>query len=204
MQVVLSYKAEVDTYFDPDTVILSQHLQTGRCLFVHVYLWYPSFWSLPLSHVIPWIKTDRNTRSISIIPPFVGELQLFGRKLLLKVPVLRGQLTILLWFCNGHCHIHYDTDTSTKVFTVSCSLTPLSSKSIPCHTRTTRPWYSAVILSSVYTFFLQLLWSLLESDNGYYFSAEKNTANIQLQGLQKKHMGQWQSVHDKERKRKSF
>jgi len=144
MQEVLLVITMGGTYFDPR---LLYYLNIFRpdcvCLLMCIF-------DIPVLFLISpdfscHALTDRNIRSISIIPPFVGELRLFGRKLLLKVPVLRGQLTILLWFCNGTCHTDYDTDTSTKVFTVSCSLTPLSSKSIPCHTQTTGPWYSAVI-----------------------------------------------------------
>lgn len=152
MQVVLVIKQRL-TYILTQTLLyyLNIFRPSGVCLLMCIcnipvlFLISPPFSLYPLDK-----NLQKYSQTISIIPPFVGELQLFGRKLLLKVPVLGGQLTIFLEFCNGPCHTHYDVDTSTKVFTVSCSLTPLSSKSIPCHTPTMRPWYSAVILSLVH------------------------------------------------------
>ncbi len=80
---------------------------SGVCLLMCIcntpvlFLISPPFSLYPLDK--DWQK---HSQTISIIPPFVGVLQLFGRKLLLKVPVLRGQLTIKLGFCNGPCHTH--------------------------------------------------------------------------------------------------
>ncbi len=152
MQMVLLVIKQRLTHILTQTLLYNLNIfrLSGVCLLMCIcntpvlFLISPPFSLYPLDK--DWQK---HSQTISIIPPFVGVLQLFGRKLLLKVPVLRGQLTIKLGFCNGPCHTHthYDVNTSTKVFTVSCSLTPLSSKSIPCHTR---PWYSAVIFGLVH------------------------------------------------------
>lgn len=141
MQVVLLVIKQRRTHILTQTLLyyLNIFRPNGVCLLMCIcdipvlFLISPPFLLYPLDK--DWLKYSH---TISIIPPFAGELQLFGRKLLLKVPVLRRQLTILQGFCNGPCHTHYDVDTSTKVFTVSCSFTPLSSKSIPCHTPTIR------------------------------------------------------------------
>lgn len=61
---------------------------TWQCLYLRFPFSRFDLTSFPTD--FPPIKIDRNACSISIIPPFVGELWLFGRKLLLKCQQSRG------------------------------------------------------------------------------------------------------------------
>lgn len=80
MQVSFSsgFKQEVNTF----------DLNIWQCLYLRFPFSRFDLTSLPAD--FPWIKIDRNPCSISIIPPFVGEPWPFGRKLLSKVPAIKG------------------------------------------------------------------------------------------------------------------